>query len=157
MLVAILWVLATGKLSLSVVILGAAAGTLVLRLTGEARGRDDWFRQARRGLVFALFYLYDALKSAVRIAWEVVTPSLRMRPGVIRVPLEVDSDAEIVAIANLVSLSPGTLTVDVSAHEKVLYVHVMYLGPIDEERERIRTTIEGRVVRMLEPRDGGEA
>ena len=77
---------------------------------------------------------------------DVIPPRARPRlsaavqiAGVIAIPLEARTDAEIVLLANLITLTPGTLSLDISADRKVLYVHAMYIdgGDLDQARQQI--------------------
>ncbi len=81
------------------------------------------------------------------MAYEVITPRLNMTPGIIMVPLEVKSDIAITVLANMISLTPGTLSIDVSNDKKVLFVHAMYI----KDREKfIKSIKEGFERRILE-------
>jgi multicomponent Na+:H+ antiporter subunit E len=74
-----------------------------------------------------------------------------MRPGVIAVPLDAKTDAEITLLANLITLTPGTLSLDLSPDRGVLYVHTMYIDQDDVERARrqIKDNLERRVLELL--------
>jgi multicomponent Na+:H+ antiporter subunit E len=73
-----------------------------------------------------------------------------MHPGVIAVPLDARTDAEITLLANLITLTPGTLSIDVSADRKVLYIHTMDLGddPVRFRRE-IKEGFERRLLEVM--------
>ena len=60
----------------------------------------------------------------------VLTPDLKsaLRPAIIAYPLTVKSDAEITLLANMITLTPGTLSIDVAEDRSVIYVHVLQLG-----------------------------
>jgi multicomponent Na+:H+ antiporter subunit E len=72
-----------------------------------------------------------------------------MTPGIVRVPLDVKTDFEITLLANLISLTPGTLSLDVSEDRKVLYVHTMYVGDKDKFIEGIKSGFERRLLKLL--------
>jgi multicomponent Na+:H+ antiporter subunit E len=74
-----------------------------------------------------------------------------MRPGVVAIPLDVQTDAEITLLANLITLTPGTLSLDVSTDRRVLYIHVMYIDNDDVEavRRKIKEGFERRVLEVL--------
>jgi multicomponent Na+:H+ antiporter subunit E len=100
---------------------------------------------------FAVFYLWQMLLSNLRVAYDVVTPTHYMRPGVIAVPLEARTDAEITLLANLITLTPGTLSLDLSADRRILFVHAMYIdhGDVDKARRQIKEGLERRVLQVL--------
>ncbi|MBB3142982.1 Na+/H+ antiporter subunit E [Halomonas organivorans] len=89
-------------------------------LAGHARRLPRW-------LAFAGFFLRQLLLANLRVAYDIVTPPWYMRPGVIAMPLRARSDFEIAFVANLISLTPGTLSLDVSDDRRVLYIHAMFL------------------------------
>jgi multicomponent Na+:H+ antiporter subunit E len=74
-----------------------------------------------------------------------------MRPGIIAIPLDARTDLEITLLANLITLTPGTLSLDVSADRRVLYIHVMYIDNDDIEavRRNIKDGFERRVLEGL--------
>jgi multicomponent Na+:H+ antiporter subunit E len=83
------------------------------------------------------------------VAYEVVTPHYTMNPGIVAVPLDATSDAEITLLANLITLTPGTLSVDVSSDRKVLYVHVMFVTDADLFRRQVKEGFERRVMEIF--------
>jgi multicomponent Na+:H+ antiporter subunit E len=74
-----------------------------------------------------------------------------MEPGVIGVPLDARSDVEITVLANLISLTPGTLGLEVSPDRRTLFVHAMHLEGSDAEalRRTLKHDFEGRVLRVF--------
>jgi multicomponent Na+:H+ antiporter subunit E len=83
------------------------------------------------------------------VLWDVVTPSHISRPGIIRLPLDARTDMEIMAVANLISLTPGTLSIDLSDDRHYLYVHVMFLDDVDVVRRELKDGLERRVLEVL--------
>ena len=72
-----------------------------------------------------------------------------MRPGVIGIPLDAKTDLEITMLANVISLTPGTLSLDVSPDRKTLYIHAMYVVDPDELRREIKDGLERRLMELL--------
>ncbi len=95
------------------------------------------------------YVLWEILLSGIRVAWEVLTPRARARPGIIRVPLDLERDDQIALLAHLVTLTPGTVSLDVTPAKDALYVHVMFLDDIDEEIRTIRDGLGAWVRRVL--------
>lgn len=96
---------------------------------------------------FALFYLWELLLSDLRVAHDILTPRNRFRPGVIAVPLPELSDRQLIVLSNLVTMTPGTITLDVSEDRRTLFMHCMYID--DPERLR-REILESYVHRIRE-------
>ena len=142
---AILWALASGGVTLLNLVVGLIVGGAVLHFAGPALGDA---RYAVRGyLMLALFgfFLRELVVSSVRVAVDVSRPRLTMTPVLVAVPLELTDELQITLLANLVSLTPGTLSIDVSADSGVLYVHSMYGDDPAEVRRHIKEAFERRI------------
>jgi multicomponent Na+:H+ antiporter subunit E len=120
---------------------GFAIGFAVLFV---ARRDRAYHRGAWRAIRFVALYLADLISSSIRVAHDVVTPTSYFRPAVVELPLLAETDAEIAAIANLITLTPGTLVVGVAEGPPRLRVHLMYLDDDSVERlDRLqRQTLE---------------
>lgn len=99
-----------------------------------------------RALWFPLWFLGELMLANAVVAWDVVTPRHRMRPGVIRTPVRSRTDFEVTLLANLISLTPGTLTLETG--DGVLYVHAMFVRSPDNVRRRVRL-LEDHLLRIL--------
>lgn len=124
------WAAITGNFSGLNLLFGAAIGALAVLLLRSAFAPPRALRKLRRIISLAVLFLYELMVSAIRVAIIVVTPDLKsaLRPAIVAVPLTVKSDAEITLLANLITLTPGTLSVDVSDDRSLLYVHVLTLS-----------------------------
>ncbi len=132
MALALGWVAVTGSLTIGNLVVGFALGLGALWITRFVYGPTDYFDRIRRVLKLIGYFLYELMLSSLQVIWDVVTPELITMPGIIAVPLDVESDLEILLVANLISLTPGTLSLDVSPDRKFLFVHAMF---IDEPRD----------------------
>lgn len=107
-------------------------------------------RRAFRWLRFTGHYLIELVRSSVRVAADVLTPASRARPGIVRMPLEARTDLEIAVVANLISLTPGTLTIDVTPDRSALLVHVMFVDGDEADVVRsLKKTVEGPVLEVM--------
>lgn len=109
-----------------------------------------WIRAIFKLLSFMAFYVKALVLSNLRIAWDVITPGMRIRLGFIGIPLLTTNDREILVFANLVTMTPGTLSLEVSQDRKILYVHVMYLREnLEETRAELGITLQTKVLEVL--------
>lgn len=127
---ALVWAAITGTFSGLNLLLGGAIGSVAVLLLRNSLGPARRFRQLRNATSLALLFLYELGASAVRVAIVVLTPDMKaaIKPAIIAFPLSVKSDAEITLLANLITLTPGTLSVDVSEDRSLLYVHALNFG-----------------------------
>lgn len=108
--------------------------------------------QARRLFGFAAYFAWELVASNVALTWDIVTPGARVAPGVVRFPLRCRTAFEIALLANLISLTPGMLVLEVHREPPVLFVHGMYQPDAETFREHLRE-LEHRVLRAVR-RDG---
>ncbi len=149
-LLAFAWVAITGLFEPTNFILGFTLAYAVLWLIQSATGYSSYFLKVYRIVSFCLFFARELISANLRVAHDVLTRHHHMRPGVVAIPLDVRTDAEITILANLITLTPGTLSLDVSMDRKVLYVHAMYIDSIEEFRRYIKEGLERRVIEVLE-------
>ena len=148
-LLALLWAAVTGTLTLASLLTGFVVGVLVLALVGRALGGARYTSRLVRGVMLALFFLWELFASSLRVAWDVLTPRHGMRPAIVAVPLDVTTDAEVTLLANLISLTPGTLSLDLSDDKRTLFVHAMYVDDPEALKRSIKRDFEGRVMGIL--------
>lgn len=72
------------------------------------------------------FYLYEVVVSNIRVAYDVMTPTHLMRPEMLEVNISSLTDRQLLAAANLITMTPGTLSLDVNESRSHLIVHCMY-------------------------------
>ena len=139
------WGAATGDFSLANLLLGALIGGFcVFLIRGQIGGRRFW-RRALRVLSLVWLFLIELTVSAVRVGLLVLRPKLALKPALIAFPLTVTSDVEITLLANLITLTPGTLSIDVSADQKYLLIHAIDVTDREELIRSIRDGLEAQV------------
>ena len=146
---AFVWALLMGAIDLSNLVVGFVLGYLVLWFSGPLLGDMGYFRRGPTALRFLAFFLKEMVVSNLLVAREVLAPRPRRRPGVIAVPLDAKTDAEITLLANVVTLTPGTLSLDVSPDRSTLYVHAMFLESPEALRRDIKEGFERRILELL--------
>ena len=146
---AALWAAATGSLVPGNVLVGYILGFGILWWFKPLLGPTAYFGKLVAALGFAIFFTYELILSNVRVAWDVITPRARRKPGIVAVPLDAASDHEITLLSILVTLTPGTLVVDVSDDRRVMYVHSMFVDDPEDERRKIKEGFERRVLDLL--------
>jgi len=148
-ILALVWMALTGEFTPQSLLLGFALGFVVLLLTRRIIGAPTYARKVLQVGGLILFFIWELILANLRVAYDVLTPGFRMKPGVVAVPLDARTDAEITLLANLITLTPGTLSLDVSADRSVLYLHAMYIDSPDEVRQQIKQGFERRVLEVL--------
>lgn len=89
---------------------------------------------------FLLFYLKEVCISNVQVFIDVITPQDRSRPAVIAMDLPALSDAQLLLFTSMISMTPGTLSMDVATDRSQLFIHVMYLDDKATFIEHLKAT-----------------
>lgn len=140
------WCALFGTFDLGHLLQGFLLAFAVLSIASPLYGRTAYFRRVLLVTRLGAYFLYELVVSSVQVAWDVLTPTPRSRPAIVAVPLDLVDPAQITVLAILISLTPGSLSLDVSPDRKTLYVHQMFVNDPDEARSRIKTGFE-RLVR----------
>lgn len=147
-LLALLWALMTGGINLVNVLVGFLVGYLILGSIHGNSGTSSYFSKVPQTIRFIFYFIMELLISSVRVAYDVVTPTYYMKPGIIAIPMDAKTDIEITMLANLITLTPGTLSLDVSFDRKTLYIHAMFVR--DPEKVRRETKdMERRLLAVM--------
>ena len=146
--IALAYVGVQGQFTLSGFLIGFGLGYLALWLTQPLYGQSRYFQRVPKTARLIAYFLVELLQSNLRVFWDVVTPGHISRPGIVGVPLSASTELEILLVANMISLTPGTLSVDLSEDRRILYVHVMYLDDPDRFRASIKEGLERRLLEV---------
>lgn len=148
-ILAMAWAALTGDVTLSNLIVGFVLGYGVLSLQQDPTGPSNYFRKGYQFVRLAAHFIHALVLSSFRVAHDVVTPQYFSRPGIVAVPLDAKSDFEIMLLANMVSLTPGSLSIDVSADRRTLYVHVMFVDDVESVRKDIKDNVERPLLELI--------
>jgi multicomponent Na+:H+ antiporter subunit E len=149
-LLALGWVALNGRLGLDTLAVGFVLSYALLWLVQGALGRSGYFLKFRQALGLAAFFVWELILANLRVAYDVLTPRHHMRPGVVAIPLDVRTEAQITVLSCLITLTPGTLSIDVSGDRRTLFIHAMYIdADVDALRWKIKRGFERRVLEVL--------
>jgi multicomponent Na+:H+ antiporter subunit E len=151
LLLALTWAALQGEFSLATLLTGHLLGYFVLLflVKGGVFETSPYIGRVHRVVGLGLYFLWELVRANVRLAAEIATPRFHMQPGIIAVPLDVRRDPEILLLAILVNLTPGSVALDVSADRRILYVHVMYMESPEAARAEIKQGFERRVLQLF--------
>ena len=143
---AMIWTLLQGRLSTADVIVGFVLGYLIIGVSQRLLGSGNYSRKVVQVLSFMAYVGWDIFTASLALAWLTLQPKLKLSPAVIAIPLDVKTDFEIVVLANLIALSPGTLSLDVSNDKGTIFVHTISHDDPDVFRAAIKDGMERRVL-----------
>jgi len=145
----LLWMFLSGSFGFIPLVEGAVVGLGIMFVLDPVLGSKGYIRKLVKVIELLLFFLWELLVSNIKVAMEVLTPRFISEPSIVAVPLSVKSDIEITLLANLITLTPGTLSIDVSDDKSVLYVHIMYGSDPDKSIQEIKSGFERRIMEVF--------
>lgn len=146
LILAIVWTLLQNEVSAGMVVFGIILGIIIPRATAiwwpESPGQFRILRMAS----YAVIVLWDIIVANIEVAWIVLTvPNAKLKPAWIVVPLDLKSPEAITTLAGTITLTPGTVSADMSEGGKCLLVHVLHTHDPDAVRDEIKTRYEARL------------
>jgi multicomponent Na+:H+ antiporter subunit E len=150
-LLAFVWQALTGSFTLPSLVVGFVLGYAALWFLQPLFGeRSSYYGRVYRAIRLMLFFLWELIISSVRVAWEVLTPGDQSRAQIVEMPLDVDSDIEILLVTSLISLTPGTLSLDVTPDRGTLIIHAMFVEDPDALVRDLKNGMERMVKEVFE-------
>ncbi len=149
-ILALVWTAVTATFSFENLIIGLILGYIVLLVVGPAIDQSGYTRRVYKAITLFLFFIKELFVSSIRVAKDVMRPGFHMKSGVVAIPLDVTGNLEITLLANMISLTPGTLSLEVSDDRKFLYIHAMYIDEgVDQVRHNIKEGMEQHIMEVM--------
>lgn len=150
-LLAFFWTSISGEFHLGNLFFGLLIGYFVLFIARRTLGIEWYFAKTKAFFSLIRVLFFELIHSSLKIAYDILTAKHIMRPGIIKVPLDAESPLEITLFSNLISLTPGTLSIYISEESRELYVHVMYLPATSEADvcRKLKQKYESLILELL--------
>jgi multicomponent Na+:H+ antiporter subunit E len=149
LLLSFIWVALTGSLYYSNFLFGFLIGFFILWIMNRQETDRRYFNKVPKTIRFLFYFLYEMIAANVQVAYDVVTPNYFFKPGIIRYPLEAVTDIEINLLSTIISMTPGTLILDISEDRKFLFIHVMYLKDKEHFITQMKKGFEHKLLEIL--------
>lgn len=148
-LLTLVWAALTGKFDYGNFIFGFILSYAVLWVITRGTERAKYFSRVPRILAFIGFFIKELIKANIQVAYDVITPRNHMKPAIVGIPLDAATELEITLLANFITLTPGTLSMDVSDDKKTIYVHAMYVEDKEAFIHSIKNGFERKLLDIL--------
>lgn len=148
LVLALVWAMAIGPFTPENFVIGFLVAFVTLRLCVARSARSRYFGKVFTTIAFCFYVLVELVIANLKMAYYTVRPLRALRPAVLAIELEELSDMEVTILANLITLTPGTLSLDVSADRSTLFVHFMHVEDPDRMRHEIKHGFERRLLEV---------
>lgn len=150
LLLAIAWAALTGSFGPVDLLFGFLLGYLVLWVITRLGQPNKYFSRIPLILGLLGYFLVDLLRANIRMAGIILSAKMKLRPAVIAVPLSLKSEPAIILFANMMTLTPGTLSLDISTDRRMLYIHTVYLDDPEQFKQQLINGYERRLKELFE-------
>jgi multicomponent Na+:H+ antiporter subunit E len=141
----LVWVAVTGAFTLPNLALGITFGAGSLFFIRSNIATTPFFLRVVPVLSLIRLFLYELMMSAIKVAALVLRPKMDLKPGIFAYETALTKNSHITLLANLITLTPGTLSVDVADDERTLYIHAVDCSDVEATRADIRNGFERKI------------
>lgn len=146
--IAFIWMLLRNEFTGVEFMLGFVVGLVLLFLLRRFLHFDFYFRRVIAAGKLLLLFSYKLVLANYDVAKIILSPRLHIEPGIIAVPTKLRTDWEVTLLANLISLTPGTLSMDFSENGRTIYVHSIHVPDKDEAIKEIHNSFEKAIMEV---------
>jgi multicomponent K+:H+ antiporter subunit E len=151
LLLIITWMLLVNQIKLGSLVLAIILGTIIPIITGPYWPDRPILRNPMAMVGYVLIVLYDIVKSNFIVAGIVLfRRNSTMQSAWITVPLDLRSPEAITVLAGTITMTPGTVTADMSGDGRALLIHCLHAPDPDAVRDEIKSRYEARLKRIFE-------
>ncbi|MDC3413309.1 Na+/H+ antiporter subunit E [Aquibacillus sp. 3ASR75-11] len=148
LIIAVMWMFLSESYSFASFFAGYIIGIFLLFLLRRFIPDAFYMKRLTKIISLILLFMKELILSNLEIVKLVYRRNPDIKPGIFALPTELKSNWEITLLANLITLTPGTLTVAVSDDNTVLYIHAMDIDDIDEAIRSIKDTFEKAIMEV---------
>lgn len=143
-----IWMFLKNDYSSSTFFVGYFLGLLIMILYRRFFNGRFYLSRVSAVINLLLLFLKELVLSNISVLKHVLKPKLNIRPGIFALETQLTNDWEITILANLITLTPGTLVVDVSLDGKTLYIHAIDIPEKHEAINSIKNTFEKAIMEV---------
>lgn len=144
-IIALFWMAINDNWSFPGFLIGYLIGIVILVALRRFWGSPLYFRRVGAVLRLLILFIKELLLSSFTVMGHIIRPRYAFRPGIFAYRTELISDWEITLLSCLICLTPGTLTLEVSADGQTLYIHAIDIKDADLLSGQIRNTFEAAI------------
>ncbi|MBM5696060.1 Na+/H+ antiporter subunit E [Listeria seeligeri] len=148
-ILACLWMFLESSFSFATFIIGFIIGIFLLLFMRRFLGSRFYIFRLFALVKLVFRFLHDLIVSTIHVSRIVLKKDMNIRPGIFRYDTTLETDWEVTMLALLITLTPGTLSIDISDDYKSIYVHSLHVPNIEEEIATIRKSYEGAIMEVF--------
>lgn len=147
-IIAIMWMFLSETYNFTSFLVGYILGIILLFVLRRFVPDSFYMKRAWKFFLLVLLFIRELVLSNIDIVKHVYKPKMDMKPGIFALPIDVKTNFEITLLANLISLTPGTLSVVVSEDHTKIFIHALDMPDVQESVSEIKNTFEKRIMEV---------
>ncbi|MBU8905600.1 Na+/H+ antiporter subunit E [Desertibacillus haloalkaliphilus] len=145
---AFIWMILQNSYTALDFIVGYFIGILILFVLRRFLRFDFYFMRVIASVKLLFLFIKELILANIDVIKIVLSPKMNIEPGIVAVPTKLKSEWELTLLGCLISLTPGTLTMDFSDDNKYLYVHAIHVPDRDKMIKQIQNTFEKAILEV---------
>ena len=159
----IFWLIITGQIvsifcgeaSAQILIAGAAVSILVAVFSARffIHSKSFYLYNPAKFLVMffysCIIFMWELIKANVNVAFKALSPKLKVNPGIVKIPVNVESEYGQAMVANSITLTPGTITLDAVEQEGQTYFYIHWIDVQEEDPVKAGDAIKGTMEKWI--------
>lgn len=152
----VVWIALTDIKSYQEVLVGIVLSVAVSLLAGHFLVTTEKSQHPLRRIMYFIIYIlkffWEMIKANFEVAYLVIHPLLPIKPGIVKIKTNLNKDSAITILSNSITLTPGTLTVDVNREKQEMYIHCIKaeVESVEESTKRIGQRFENILMEVFE-------
>ncbi|MDM5315798.1 Na+/H+ antiporter subunit E [Fictibacillus sp. b24] len=142
LLIGVIWMFLSESYSFASFLVGFVIGAALLFLLNRFIPDSYYFKHVKAIGFLIFLFIKELILSNIEVLKWIYKPRLDFQPGILALPIDVKKNWEITLLANLITLTPGTLSVDVSKDQRFIYIHALDLPDVNETIVSIKDSFE---------------
>lgn len=136
------WLLLNNTLAFGHIVLAVFFAWSIPKLVSMLRHGHPTIKKPALAVRYFLLVMKDIITANVEVAFMVLGPVRKLQPGFVAIPLDIQSDLGVTLLASTISLTPGTVSAEISADRQWLYVHALHMDTADELIQLVKQRYE---------------
>jgi multicomponent Na+:H+ antiporter subunit E len=146
--IAFIWMFLNDNWGIAGFMIGYLLGLIFIFTLRRFFNQPFYMRRVWAAVKLLFLFLKELILSNIAVIAHILRPRLKIRPGIVALQTELKSDWEVALLACLITLTPGTLTLEVSPDQDRLYIHVMDIHDAELLAQQIKGTFEKAIMEV---------
>lgn len=147
---AMVWELLFPEWTLAAFLVGYAIGAIILTIVYSREPKNFYLYRLYKAFILLLIFFKEVILSGLNVFRYAFMPLSRLKPGIIKMEVDFENEAELVLISNMITLTPGTMTLEISPDNKTIYIHALDCSDPEALIDSVRKTFEKPIKEVAE-------